>query len=110
MNKISRLACVLLIFTLLVISLAGCAAPLSPSISRPRDGATVKTSPVRLTGTCPDNKATITVNGQEVAVTQYGAFEAYVPLTEGENTITVVASRGDKTGTKTIKITYAPGP
>jgi hypothetical protein len=110
MNKVSRLAFVLLVLALVVLILAGCAAPLTPSIGRPRDGATVKTSPVRLNGTCPDNKATITVNGQEVAVTQYGSFEAYVPLTEGENTITVVATRGDKTGTKTIKVTYAPEP
>lgn len=110
MNKVSRLACVLLVFTLLVIILAGCAAPLSPSVNRPRDGATVKTSPARLTGSCPDNKATITVNGQEVAVTQYGSFEAYVPLTEGENTITVVATRRDKTATKVIKVNYVPGP
>jgi hypothetical protein len=93
-----------------VIILAGCAAPLSVSVSRPHDGATVKTSPVRVAGSCPDNKATITINGQEVAVTQYGSFEAYVPLTEGENTITVVATKGEKTATKTIKVTYVPGP
>ena len=78
-------------------------------------------SHVTVSGTVSDPKATVTVNGVEVEVeggslevppslplVKPFTFSADVELTAGENTITVVATLGEETITKTITVTYAP--
>ena len=119
-NKFKLLG-ILLIISLLALPLVGCAKGLTLTISEPNDGATLTESPVTVSGTISDPKATITVNDVEVEVeggslevppslplAKPFTFSADVELTVGENTITVVATLGEETVTKTVTITYTP--
>ena len=81
---------------------------LSLEITSPEDGATLTESPVAVSGTVPDPEATITVNDVGVEVAEDGTFSADVELTEGENTINIVATLGEETLTKTVTVTYTP--
>ena len=80
MNKLIKLMCVLLIISLLVIPRVACATPLTLTITA--------------------------VNDMVVEVAEDGTFSADVELTEGENTITVVATLGEETLAKTVTVTY----
>lgn len=84
------------------------------NVSAPEDGAIVNTDTITVEGTTGDTTSTpvkVTVNGEEVTVTD-GAFSKVVNLEEGENTITVVAT--DAAGRSTtitrtvVKNTSAP--
>lgn len=108
MVKVVRLICILLVISLLATAIVGCTGYLNVSLTRPKDGAVVKTSPVRVNGTVSDKKARVTVNDVEVAVSTYGGFETHVMLNEGQNTITVVATKGKKTASKVVTVTYTP--
>lgn len=108
MVKVVRLICILLVISLLATAIAGCTGYLTVSLNRPKDGAVIKTSPVRVYGIVSDKKARVTVNDVEVVVSTHGAFETHVVLNEGQNTITVVATKGERTASKTVTITYAP--
>jgi hypothetical protein len=120
-SKKFRLLGILLIIPLLAVPLVGCAKGPTLTISEPKDGATLTESPVTVSGTVSDLKATVTVNGVEVEVeggslqvppslslVKPFTFSADVELTEGENTITVVATLGGETVTKTLTVTYTP--
>jgi len=115
-SKKFKLLGILLVISVLAVPLVGCARGLTLTVSGPKDGATLTESPVSVHGSVSDPEATITVNGLEVEVVEvassvspvrlYGAFSAVVELTEGENTITVVATLGEETVTKTVTVTY----
>jgi hypothetical protein len=119
-NKFKLLG-ILLIFSVLAVPLVGCVEGLTLTISEPKDGAILTESHVTVSGTVSDPKATVTINGAEVEVESSGlevppslplvkpfTFSAEVELTPGENTITVVATLGEETITKTVTVTYTP--
>jgi hypothetical protein len=92
-----------------VVTLAITQAPaLSVEITSPEDGAELTESSVTVNGTVSKPKATVAVNDAEVAVAQDGTFSTQVELTEGENTIMVVASLGKQKATASLAITYSP--
>jgi Glucodextranase, domain B/Bacterial Ig domain len=63
------------------------------TISSPVSGAIYSAVPITVTGTVDDPSATVTVNGTMAIVSPDGTFTAEgVPLQEGENTLTVVAT------------------
>lgn len=121
MSKKFRLLGILLVVSVLAVPLVGCAEGLTLTISEPKDGAILTESHVTVSGTVSDPKATVTINGAEVEVESSGlevpsslplvkpfTFSAEVELTPGENTITVVATLGEETITKTVTVTYTP--
>ena len=122
MNKKFKLLGILLVISLLAVPLVGCAKGLTLTVSEPKDGATLTESPVAVSGTVSDPEATITVNDVEVEVVEVattletlkahttgdGSFFADIELAEGENTITVAATLGEETVTKTVTVTYTP--
>ncbi len=121
MCKKFRLLGILLIISLLAVPLAGCDEGLTLTISEPKDGAILTESHVTVSGTVSDPKATVTVNGAEVEVeggslevppslprVKPFTFSTEVELTAGDNAITVVATLGEETITKTVTVTYTP--
>lgn len=85
------------------------------NISAPEDGAVVNTDTITVVGTTSDatsGPVTVTVNGEAVTVDEDGSFSKVVNLSEGNNTITVVAT--DAAGRSTtitrtvVKNTSAP--
>ncbi|MCW2990689.1 MAG: hypothetical protein JWM73_1283 [Solirubrobacterales bacterium] len=77
------------------------------ALTAPADAAIVNVPAVTVTGTATDNKTvSVTVNGAAATVTA-GAFSKDVALTEGANTLTVVASDGaGNQVTATRSVTY----
>ena len=68
----------------------------------------VNTNPLKVTGKVSDTLASVKVNGVDAEVAEDGTFSAQVPLVEGENLITVVATLdGDETS-YSFKVTYTP--
>lgn len=61
-------------------------------ISSPANGIKVNTENITITGIIDDNTATVTVNGINAAVSNNAFTAPNVPLTEGQNTITVTAT------------------
>jgi hypothetical protein len=107
-GKVVRSICVLLVLSLFALAIAGCfTQALTLDVTQPRDGRVVDEPTVRVNGSVSDPKATVTVNGIEAPVGDYG-FEFNVDLTEGENTITITATRGSETVTETITVIYTP--
>ena len=82
------------------------------TVKTPNDFEAVNDNTVTVSGTATDDLSGIskvTVNGNNVSISADGSFNTLVTLTEGENTITIVAE--DKAGnkaTKTIIVTYQP--
>lgn len=81
---------------------------LSLAITSPEDGAELSVSPATVNGTVSKPEASVTVNDLEIAVAADGTFAYDFELAEDENTITVVATLGKQTVSKTITVTYAP--
>jgi hypothetical protein len=120
-SKKFRLLGILLVISLLALPLVGCGEGLDLTISEPKNGVILTESHVTVSGTVSDLKATVTVNGIEVEVeggslevptslslVKPFTFSADVDLIEGENTITVVATLGEETVTRTVTVTYTP--
>jgi len=101
-----KILSILLITTVLAILLAGCGG-LSLNVSSPKDGAVLVRTPQVVNGST-SKSASITVNGELVEVSKYGTFKTHVALTEGENIITVVATKGDESKTVVLTVTYKP--
>jgi hypothetical protein len=83
--------------------------PPNLTITTPTNGTTVTTSLITVTGTASDESgiANVTVNGILAAGTT--SWSAEVTLTEGVNTITVIATdNAGNTASDTITITYTP--
>lgn len=100
---------ILLGTSLLALPLVGCAKPLTLTVSRPTDGATLTRSLVMVRGMVSDAKARVMVNDTQVRPGRwYGVFTTKVELTEGVNIIKVVATRGKEVLTKTVTVTYTP--
>ncbi len=97
---------ILLITIVLAILLTGCGG-LNLNVSSPKDGAVLVRTPQVVVGST-SKSASITVNGEPVQVTQYGTFKTMIALTEGENIITVIATKDDKVKTVVLTVTYKP--
>ena len=89
--------------------------PPTLSVSAPANNLVTNVSSVTVSGTTNDTTSspvTLTVNGKSVTVNSSGAFSTTVSLSEGTNTITVIAvdSAGKKTTvTRTVTLdTVAP--
>lgn len=80
------------------------------NVSSPTDNLKTNVATVTVSGTTNDissSPVTLKVNGQNVTVNANGAFSTTVNLTNGENTITVVATDGaGKSTTVTRKVYY----
>ena len=80
------------------------------TITSPEDNYTTDADTITITGTATDKGTgidTLTINGNNISVSKDGSFSYTVNLTEGTNTINIVAT--DKAGnkiTKTMTITY----
>ena len=83
--------------------------PPTLNITRPENGLITNTAACTVSGITNDatsSPVTLTVNGKAVTVDSSGAFATTITLTEGENTITVVAKdSAGKTTTVTRKVT-----
>jgi fibronectin type 3 domain-containing protein len=82
------------------------------TVTAPTNFETVDEDTITVSGTVTDSGSgidTVTVNGSAVTVASDGSFSVAVSLTEGENTIKIVATdkAGNKT-TKTVVVTYKP--
>ena len=118
MRNKTKILCVLLMMSLLAMPLVGCTKPLTLGIASPTDGRTFDQSQIEVRANVSDAKATVWVNDAEIAVTKYKSGAGYVStkvdLSEGENTIKVVAARGYKKGQwkdvveRTLTVTYTP--
>jgi len=120
MIKIFKVLGMMVIIPLLCIALVGCTSTkvVELEITSPVDGEMLYTSPVTVEGKVSDLEVTVTINGEEVLVRlkmepyglqrQYPAFSGDVELSEGENTITVIARLNGQEVSQTITVTYAP--
>ena len=80
------------------------------TITSPTDLSYTTISPTTITGTVDDVSATVAVNSIPVAVAN-GAFTLALPVAEGPNTITAVATSGNgTTGTASVNITLDTTP
>lgn len=80
------------------------------SLTQPANLAFVNTSPTLVSGTTGDAAATVAVNGIQATKTG-NKFQASIPLQEGNNTVTAVASNPNgTTGTASIQVTLDTTP
>jgi RHS repeat-associated protein len=81
-------------------------------VDSPLDGETVDASTVVVSGTVQDaTSVTVSVNGTVFATTDGGAFTGNVPLVEGPNKITIVATdAAGNTATLTITVSTSNQP
>ncbi len=117
MDTFFKFGSILFVLSLLTLSLTGCAEPpwesgmvLNLKVDAPRDGATVNTSPVtvsgRVTGT-ESAAAKVSINGADVPV-QDRKFSSDVKLTEGKNVINIDATAGPAKLNEKVNVTYTP--
>ena len=117
MDKKIKVLGILLVVSLLVLPLNGCSNPpwesgtiLSLKVDEPRNGTTVTTSTIPVSGRvlgAQRESAKVTINGAAVPVKD-GKFSTSLTLTEGANVITIVASSGQANPSKKVTVTYAP--
>ena len=120
MIKIFKVLGMMVIVPLFCVALVGCTSTkaVELEITSPADGEVLSTSPVTVEGRVSDLEVTVTINGEEVLVRlkmepyglqrQYPAFSGDVELSEGGNTITVIARLNGQEMSETITVTYAP--
>jgi hypothetical protein len=81
------------------------------SLSSPGNGSTVSVNPITVSGTVTDNVGVtqLLIGPGKVDVLPNGSFTTTYGLTEGTNTVAIVAydAAGNK-GTATVMVTYAP--
>jgi hypothetical protein len=87
-------------------------APPVVTIDTPGDGAVIPTDNVLVAGRVTDHDvASVSVNGAPALLAADHSFIAFVPLTRGANTLTVVATDGaGNTGQATRAVTYTEPP
>lgn len=107
MNRKSVMLSALLVVSLLAMPLAGCAKELALTIWAPLDGASFTSSPIVVRGNVSDAKAQLSVNDVAVEVDKKGDFHTTIEALEGDNTISIVATRGEKIVTRSVTVTYS---
>jgi len=83
--------------------------PLTLTITSPLNNATLSEPTTLVTGTISEQGCSVTVNGQNATVTGTTYKLSALPLTIGQNTITVVATKDSKTATQSITVTREQG-
>jgi hypothetical protein len=95
--------------SLLGLFMSGCVKiPLTLEITSPEDGAPLETNLVRITGTVSSAEALVIINGDMARVDENGAFFAFVELAEGNNSIDVAASLGNRQVSQSISLAFTP--
>jgi hypothetical protein len=117
MNSLFKILSILFVFSLLAFPLTGCDNPpwdsgmvLILKVDTPKDGATVNTSTVTVSGRVKGTEsagAKVSINGADAPV-QDGKYSNNVTLTEGKNVITIVATGGQAKPSETVTVTYVP--
>jgi uncharacterized protein YfaP (DUF2135 family) len=116
MDKRFKILGIVFVVSLMVLPLSGCTAPwdsgtsLTLKVDAPRNGTTVTTPTVTVTGRVLGTQkaaAKVAINGAEVPVKD-GKFSTNVTLAEGANVITIVATSGPANPSKKVTVTYAP--
>jgi nitrogen fixation protein FixH len=103
MRNLFKLIGILFVLSLLALPLTGCDNPpwdtgmvLILKVDTPKDGATVNTSTVTVSGRVKGTEsagATVSINGADVPVKD-GKYSTNVTLTEGKNIIKISAKGG----------------
>jgi len=117
MDNIFKLLGILFVFSLLALPLTGCenlpwdsGMALSLKVDAPKDGTTVTTSTVTVSGRVLGSQsaaARLTINNAAVPIKEK-MFSTSVTLTEGTNVINVVATSGAAEINKKVTVTYVP--
>ena len=113
MNNLFKLIGILFVLSLLALPLTGCdmgsGMTLNLKVDTPRDGTTVTTSTVTVSGRVAGSEsagAKVSINGADVPIKE-SKFSTDVTLTEGKNVITVVATSGQAKPEEKVTVTYA---
>ena len=117
MDNLFKLLGILFVLPLLALPLTGCDNPpwesgsiLNLKVDTPRDGTTVTTSTVtvsgRVTGT-QSAEAKVSINGADMPVKDL-KFSTDVTLTEGKNVINIDATAGQAKLNEKVTVTYVP--
>ncbi len=83
---------------------------LAVKIDTPKDGATVNTPTVTVSGRVGGTEskgAKVKINNADAPVKD-GKYSANVTLTEGKNVINIVATSGQAKPEETVTVTYVP--
>lgn len=117
MDKLFKLLGILFVLSLLALPLTGCDSypwergmALNMKVDTPRDGTTVTTSTVTVSGRVSGSEsagAKVSINGADASVKD-GKFSANVTLTEGKNVINIVATSGQAKPEEQVTVTYVP--
>jgi uncharacterized lipoprotein YajG len=117
MDRLVKTLGILLVLAVLALPLTGCDSPpwesgmaLVLKVDTPRDGATVNTPTVTVSGRVVGTQsaaAKVTINGVNVPV-KNGKFSASETLTEGPNVFNVEATSAGAAPTQKVTVTYAP--
>ena len=117
MDKLFKLIGILFVLSLLALQLTGCdvagvgaGKTLAVKVDTPKDGTTVNTPTVTVSGHVKGSEsagAKVTINNADVPVND-GKYSTNVTLTEGKNVITIVATGGQAKPSETVTVTYVP--
>jgi hypothetical protein len=113
MHNIFKSICILLILSLLALPLTGCsdrAMVLNLKVDTPKDGTTVNTSTVTVSGRLLGSEsagAKVTINNADVPVKD-GKYSTDIMLTEGKNVINIVAQSNQVNLPEQVTVTYVP--
>ncbi len=78
--------------------------PIIATVTAPGKNSIVKSSPTHIVGTLNNANATVTVAGIEATVAS-GEFSASVPLAEGDNSISIVATANGTSESTSLNVT-----
>jgi hypothetical protein len=117
MNNGYKLIRILFLLSLLALPLIGCesypwdsASALILKVDAPKDGATVDTPTMAVSGRVTGSQsagAKVSINGA-VELVKDGKFSVGITLNEGKNVIDVVATSGQAAPKETVTVTYVP--
>jgi hypothetical protein len=115
MNNLFKLIGILFVLSLLALPLTGCDNPpwesgmvLILKVDTPKDGATVNTSTVTVSGRVKGTEsagAKVSINGADAPV-QDGKYSTNVTLTEGKNIIKISAKGGQASPEEIRTVNY----
>jgi hypothetical protein len=116
-DNILKLLGSLFVLSLLTLPLTGCDNPpweggmtIVLKVETPRDGTTVNTSPVTVSGRVGGTQsaaAKVRINDADVPVKD-GKFSTSVNLSEGTNVINIAATSGAAPESQKVTVTYVP--
>ena len=114
MGKFFKLLGTLFVLFLLALPLTGCdmesGMTLNLKVDTPRDGTTVNTSTVTVSGRVGGSEsagAKVSINGADVPVKDR-KFSTDVTLIEGKNVINIDATAGQAKLNEKVNVTYVP--